>query len=56
MIIKETRKISLPHMSDTICVITQPDNEGKRIKLVNISADNDAKIIRIMKPSRMKAG
>ena len=50
MIIKETRNISLPHMPDTVCIITRADDTGKRVKLVNISAGENAKIIRIMGP------
>ena len=47
MLISEERTISLPHMRDTICIITDIDDKGHRVRLNNTEADPDAKIIRI---------
>lgn len=46
--ITEVRRIALPHMPEIAAVITPKDENGKRSKIINVSANADAKIIHVL--------
>lgn len=48
--IKETRNVSLPESPDIIAFISPPDDDGYRIRFLNLCAGEKANIIRILAP------